>query len=143
VVAQLLASMDGLKSRGHIIVIGATNRPDAIDEALRRPGRFDREIEIATPGRDGRLEILQIHTRWHALARGRQPAKNLRVHTRLHTGADLEALSREAAMKALRRYLPKIDLEQKRIPHEVLDQDDRHHGGYHGRFSGRSPNRYA
>ena len=121
VVAQLLASMDGLKSRGHVIVIGATNRPDAIDEALRRPGRFDREIEIATPGREGRLEILQIHTRGMPLAEDVNLTK-VSEFTHGYTGADLEALSREAAMKALRRYLPKIDLEQKRIPHEVLDQ---------------------
>jgi len=121
VVAQLLASMDGLKSRGHVIVIGATNRPDAIDEALRRPGRFDREIEIAIPGREGRLEILQIHTRGMPLADDVNLQK-VSEFTHGYTGADLEALSREAAMKALRRYLPKIDLEQKRIPHEVLDQ---------------------
>jgi transitional endoplasmic reticulum ATPase len=121
VVAQLLASMDGLKSRGHIIVIGATNRPEAIDEALRRPGRFDREIEIAIPGRDGRLEILQIHTRGMPLAEDVN-LQRISEFTHGYTGADLEALSREAAMKALRRYLPRIDLEQKRIPHEVLDQ---------------------
>ncbi len=121
VVAQLLASMDGLKSRGHVIVIGATNRPDAIDEALRRPGRFDREIEIAIPGREGRLEIMQIHTRGMPLAEDVNLQK-VSEFTHGYTGADLEALCREAAMKALRRYLPKIDLEQKRIPHEVLDQ---------------------
>jgi len=121
VVAQLLASMDGLKSRGHVIVIGATNRPDAIDEALRRPGRFDREIEIATPSREGRLEIIQIHTRGMPLTEDVNLQKVSEI-THGYTGADLEALSREAAMKALRRYLPKIDLEQKRIPHEVLDQ---------------------
>ncbi len=121
VVAQLLASMDGLKSRGNVIVIGATNRPEAIDEALRRPGRFDREIEIAITGREGRLEILQIHTRGMPLAEDVNLQK-VSEFTHGYTGADLEALSREAAMKALRRYLPKIDLEQKRIPHEVLDQ---------------------
>ena len=121
VVAQLLASMDGLKSRGHVIVIGATNRPDAIDEALRRPGRFDREIEIAIPGREGRLEIMQIHTRGMPLAEDVN-LQRVSEFTHGYTGADLEALCREAAMKALRRYLPKIDLEQKRIPHEVLDQ---------------------
>jgi transitional endoplasmic reticulum ATPase len=121
VVAQLLASMDGLKSRGHVIVIGATNRPDALDEALRRPGRFDREVEIAIPGREGRLEIMQIHTRGMPLAEDVNLQK-ISEFTHGYTGADLEALSREAAMKALRRYLPKIDLEQKRIPHEVLDQ---------------------
>jgi transitional endoplasmic reticulum ATPase len=121
VVAQLLASMDGLKGRGHIIVIGATNRPDAIDEALRRPGRFDREIEIGIPGRDGRMEILQIHTRGMPLAEDVDLTRTSEI-THGYTGADLEALSREAAMKALRRYLPRIDLEEKRIPHEVLDQ---------------------
>jgi len=121
VVAQLLASMDGLKGRGHIIVIGATNRPDAVDEALRRPGRFDREIEIGIPGREGRIEVLQIHTRGMPLS----DDVNL-IHfaeiTHGYTGADLEALSRESAMKALRRYLPQIDLEEKRIPHDVLEQ---------------------
>ncbi|TRO49326.1 AAA family ATPase, partial [Candidatus Bathyarchaeota archaeon] len=121
VVAQLLASMDGLKGRGHIIVIGATNRPDAIDEALRRPGRFDREVEIGIPGREGRSEILQIHTRGMPLANDVDLAKVADI-THGYTGADLEALSRESAMKALRRYLPQINLEEKRIPHEVLDE---------------------
>ena len=121
VVAQLLASMDGLKGRGHIIVIGATNRPDAIDEALRRPGRFDREIEIGIPAREGRNEILQIHTRGMPLAEDVDLARVSDI-THGYTGADLEALSRESAMKALRRYLPQINLEEKRIPHEVLDE---------------------
>ncbi len=121
VVAQLLASMDGLKGRGHIIVIGATNRPDAIDEALRRPGRFDREIEIGIPDRAGRTEILQIHTRGMPLTEDVNLQRVSEI-THGYTGADLEALSREAAMKALRRYLPRINLEEKRIPHEVLDQ---------------------
>jgi len=121
VVAQLLASMDGLKGRGHIIVIGATNRPDAIDEALRRPGRFDREVEIGIPGREGRSQILQIHTRGMPLADDFDLEKMASI-THGYTGADLEALSRESAMKALRRYLPQIDLEEKRIPHEVLDK---------------------
>ncbi|MCK4583163.1 AAA family ATPase, partial [Candidatus Bathyarchaeota archaeon] len=121
VVAQLLASMDGLKGRGHIIVIGATNRPDAIDEALRRPGRFDREVEIGIPAKAGRIEILQIHTRGMPLAEDVNLQRFSEI-THGYTGADLEALSREAAMKALRRYLPRIDLEEKRIPHEVLDQ---------------------
>jgi transitional endoplasmic reticulum ATPase len=120
VVAQLLASMDGLKGRGNVIVIGATNRPDAIDPALRRPGRFDREIEIGIPDRDGRNEILQIHTRGMPLGDDVE-LKQVSEITHGYTGADLEALSREAAMKALRRYLPQIDLEEKRIPHEVLD----------------------
>jgi transitional endoplasmic reticulum ATPase len=121
VVAQLLASMDGLKGRGHIIVIGATNRPDAVDEALRRPGRFDREIEIGIPGREGRIEILQIHTRGMPLSDDVNLTHFAEI-THGYTGADLEALSRESAMKALRRYLPQIDLEEKRIPHDVLDQ---------------------
>lgn len=121
VVAQLLASMDGLKGRGNVIVIGATNRPDALDPALRRPGRFDREIEIGIPDTEGRLEILQIHTRGMPLAEDVE-LKRFSEITHGYTGADLAALSREAAMKALRRYLPQIDLEEKRIPHEVLDQ---------------------
>ncbi len=121
VVAQLLASMDGLKGRGNVIVIGATNRPDALDPALRRPGRFDREIEIGIPDTDGRFEILQIHTRGMPLAENVE-LKRISEITHGYTGADLAALSREAAMKALRRYLPQIDLEEKRIPHEVLDQ---------------------
>ncbi|MFP3952152.1 MAG: CDC48 family AAA ATPase [Candidatus Bathyarchaeia archaeon] len=121
VVAQLLASMDGLKGRGNVIVIGATNRPGALDEALRRPGRFDREIEIGIPDREGRMEILQIHTRGMPLGDDVE-LQHIAEVTHGYTGADLEALSREAAMKALRRYLPQIDLEQKRIPHEVLDQ---------------------
>jgi len=121
VVAQLLASMDGLKGRGNVIVIGATNRPDALDPALRRPGRFDREIEIGIPDTEGRLEILQIHTRGMPLAENVE-LKRFSEITHGYTGADLAALSREAAMKALRRYLPQIELEEKRIPHEVLDQ---------------------
>jgi transitional endoplasmic reticulum ATPase len=121
VVAQLLASMDGLKGRGHVIVIGASNRPDALDPALRRPGRFDREVEIGIPDREGRNEVLQIHTRGMPLGED-VDLKQIAEVTYGFTGADLEALSREAAMKALRRYLPRIDLEEKRIPHEVLDQ---------------------
>ena len=121
VVAQLLALMDGLKGRGQVIVIGATNRINAIDPALRRPGRFDREIEIGVPDRQGRLEILQIHTRGMPLADDVDLEKLADI-THGYTGADLAALCREAAMKALRRYLPKIDLEQERIPVEVLEQ---------------------
>ncbi|MDP7443693.1 MAG: CDC48 family AAA ATPase [Candidatus Bathyarchaeota archaeon] len=121
VVAQLLASMDGLKGRGHVIVIGATNRPDAIDPALRRPGRFDREIEIGIPDREGRHEIIQIHTRGMPL-NDDVNVQQISDITHGYTGADLEALSRESAMKSLRRYLPQIDLEEKRIPHEVLDE---------------------
>ncbi|RLE65115.1 MAG: AAA family ATPase [Thermoprotei archaeon] len=120
VVAQLLALMDGLEARGDVIVIGATNRPSALDPALRRPGRFDREIEIGVPDREGRYEILLVHTRNMPLA------DNVDLHkiseiTHGFVGADLAALCREAAMKALRRYLPQIDLEEENIPPEVLD----------------------
>jgi len=121
VVAQLLALMDGLEARGDVIVIGATNRPNAIDPALRRPGRFDREIEIGVPDVKGRYEILQIHTRNMPLAED-VDLKKLAEITHGFVGADLAALCREAAMKALRRYLPKIDLQQERIPQEVLEQ---------------------
>jgi len=121
VVAQLLTLMDGLKERRNVIVIGATNRIDAIDPALRRPGRFDREIEIRPPDREGRKEILMIHTRAMPLA----PDVNLDEYADLthgFVGSDLAALCREAAMNALRRVLPKIDLDQETIPKEVLDE---------------------
>ncbi len=121
VVAQLLSLMDGIGSRGNIIVIGATNRPNAIDPALRRPGRFDREIEIGVPDKRGRHEILQIHTRNMPLAEDMDLNK-LGGITHGYTGADLAALCREAAMKALRRYLPEINLEEERIPAETLDK---------------------
>ena len=121
VVAQLLALLDGLESRGQVIVIAATNRPNAIDPALRRPGRFDREIEIGLPDKHGRLEILQIHTRNMPLASDVDLEK-LAEMTKGYTGADLAALVKEAAMHALRRYLPEIDLEQEQIPVEVLEK---------------------
>jgi len=121
VVAQLLALLDGLTGRGNVIVIGATNRPNALDPALRRPGRFDREIEIGIPDRQGRYEILQIHTRGMPLAED-VDLKKLADMTHGYTGADLAALCRETAMKALRRYLPEIDLEQERIPPNVLEK---------------------
>ncbi len=121
VVAQLLALLDGLESRGQVIVIAATNRPNAIDPALRRPGRFDREIEISLPDKHGRLEILQIHTRHMPLASDVDLEK-LAEMTKGYTGADLAALVKEAAMHALRRYLPEIDLEQEQIPVEVLEK---------------------
>ncbi|MBS7644990.1 MAG: CDC48 family AAA ATPase [Candidatus Bathyarchaeia archaeon] len=121
VVAQLLSLMDGIGSRGNIIVIGATNRPNAIDPALRRPGRFDREIEIGVPDKQGRHEILQIHTRSMPLSED-VDLKKLADITHGYTGADLAALCREAAMKALRRYLPEINLEEERIPPEILDR---------------------
>ncbi|RME79614.1 MAG: AAA family ATPase [Methanobacteriota archaeon] len=121
VVSQLLTLMDGLKSRGQVIVIGATNRPDHIDPALRRPGRFDREMEIGVPDKKGRLEILQIHTRNTPLAEDVE-LKAIANITHGYTGADLLALTKEAALRALRRLLPKIDISEERIPPEVLEQ---------------------
>ncbi|MBP2624344.1 MAG: CDC48 family AAA ATPase [Nitrosopumilaceae archaeon] len=123
VVAQLLALMDGLTDRGNVIVLGATNRPDSVDPALRRPGRFDREVEISVPNVDERLEILQIHTRGMPIAEN----VNLKIlSTELHgyTGADIRSLCREGAMKAIRRYLPKIDLETEKISSEILQSMD-------------------
>ena len=129
VVAQLLALMDGLSGRGNVIVIGATNRPGALDPALRRPGRFDREIEIGVPDRKGRYEVLQIHTRGMPLVPYKEGEKGEGVNldrlaemTHGYTGADLSALGRETAMKALRRYLPQINLEEERIPPAVLEK---------------------
>ncbi|MFI5449281.1 MAG: CDC48 family AAA ATPase [Candidatus Bathyarchaeia archaeon] len=121
VVAQLLSLMDGMGSRGNIIVIGATNRPNAIDPALRRPGRFDREIEIGVPDKAGRNEVLQIHTRNMPLAED-MDLKRLSDVTHGYTGADIASLCREAAMKALRRYIPEINLEEERIPPETLEK---------------------
>lgn len=120
VVAQLLTLMDGLSQRGEIIVIAATNRVNAIDPALRRPGRFDREIEIGLPDRDGRKEVLQIHTR------GMPVAKDVSLDALAHlthgfAGADLESLAKEAAMRALRRYIPEFDLDEP-LPREVLER---------------------
>ncbi len=130
VVAQLLSLMDGLESRGEIIVIAATNIPNVIDPALRRPGRFDREISIPIPDRNGRLEILHIHTRGMPLAEDARPVRNgisngvnlekLADITHGFVGADLEALVREAAMSALRKIFPKIDFEMADIPYETL-----------------------
>lgn len=144
-VSQLLTTMDGLKSRGEVIVIAATNRVDSIDPALRRPGRFDREIEIGVPDTQGRKEILQIHTRNMPLIQGersteaakpsgeeRKESKSrnpdavdldeVAALTHGYTGADLSALTKEAAIKALRRILPKIKMEEEFIPPEVLDE---------------------
>src|SRR5213596_46222 len=125
VVAQLLSLMDGMGARGNIIVIGATNRPNAIDPALRRPGRFDREIEIGVPDRSGRKEILQIHTRGMPIEGVEEERDRLlsELADVCHgfVGADLAALAREAAMKAPRRYLPDIDLD-KPIPAETLEK---------------------
>ncbi len=119
IVAQLLSLMDGLNSRGKVVVIGATNRPNAIDEALRRPGRFDREIEIGIPDRDGRLEILQIHTRGMPLDKDVDLGW-LADKTHGYAGADISALTKEAAMTALRRVL-KDDVEAENTPIEVLN----------------------
>jgi transitional endoplasmic reticulum ATPase len=121
VVAQLCTMMDGLKARGKVIVIGATNRPHALDPAIRRPGRFDREIVIGVPDRDGRKEILQIHTRGMPLAKD-VDLDALANITHGFVGADLEALCKEAAMSALRRILPEVKLEEKVIPPEVLEK---------------------
>lgn len=121
IVAQLLSLMDGLNSRGKVVVIGATNRPNSIDEALRRPGRFDREIEIGIPDRDGRHEILMIHTRGMPLADD-VDLDWLADRTHGYSGADLSALIKEAAMAALRRVLPDVDLEAEEIPREVLNK---------------------
>ncbi|MEM2214114.1 MAG: CDC48 family AAA ATPase [Candidatus Nezhaarchaeales archaeon] len=121
IVSQLLTLMDGLESRGRVVVIAATNRPNAIDPALRRPGRFDREIEIGVPDKQGRLEILQIHTRNMPLAEDVDLNK-LAEMTHGFTGADLAALCKEAAMRALRRVLPEINLEAESIPAEVLNK---------------------
>jgi len=119
VVAQLLALMDGLSERGNVVVIGATNRPESIDPALRRPGRFDREIEVGVPNTEARLEIIQIHTRGMPLAAD-VDLQSLASQLHGYTGADIRALCREAAIKALRKYLPKIELEVDKIPLEVV-----------------------
>jgi transitional endoplasmic reticulum ATPase len=121
VVAQLLTLMDGLEQRQHVVVIAATNRPEAIDEALRRPGRFDREIVIGVPDTAGRQDILAIHTRGMPLADDIELDEIARVAYGF-VGADLSALAREAAIHALRRYLPEIDLEQREIAPEILDR---------------------
>jgi len=119
VVAQMLALMDGLNDRGNVIVLGATNRPDSIDPALRRPGRFDREFEISVPNEDDRLEILEIHTRDMPMNENIE-LKDLSSELHGYTGADIKSLCREAALKSIRRYLPEIDLETEKIPSEVL-----------------------
>jgi transitional endoplasmic reticulum ATPase len=121
IVAQLLGLMDGLQARGQVVVIGATNRPSALDPALRRPGRFDREIEIGIPDRNGRLEILQIHTRGMPLTEDVKLEKIADV-THGFVGADLQALCKEGAMRALRKVLPEIDLESEVIPPKVIEE---------------------
>ncbi|MHA1521308.1 MAG: CDC48 family AAA ATPase [Promethearchaeota archaeon] len=121
VVAQLLSLMDGLDDRGNVVVIGATNRPNSLDEALRRPGRFDREIEIGVPNKEGRLEILQIHTRGMPLEES-VDLKHIAEKTHGFVGADLQALAKEAGMISLRRILPQINLDEEVIPPEVLSK---------------------
>jgi transitional endoplasmic reticulum ATPase len=120
VVAQILALMDGLESRGKVVVIGATNRPNALDPALRRPGRFDREIELGIPSRKARWEILKIHTRGMPINKNVKLSK-LADQTHGFVGADMAALTREAAMRALRRILPSINIEEDEIPPEILN----------------------
>ncbi len=120
IVAQLLSLMDGLEARGKVIVIGATNRAHALDPALRRPGRFDREIEIGMPDRDGRKEVLEIHTRGMPLADDIDIEK-IAAHTHGFVGADIEALAKESAMRALREILPDIDMDAEQIPPEVME----------------------
>ncbi len=138
IVAQLLSLMDGLNSRGKVVVIGATNRPNSIDEALRRPGRFDREIEIGVPDRNGRHEILVIHTRGMPLADD-VDLDWLADKTHGYTGADLSALTKEAAMAALRRVLPDVDLEAEEIPREVLNSISVTKGDFEAALRGMQP----
>ena len=121
VVSQLLTLMDGIKSRGKVVVIAATNRPDSIDPALRRPGRFDREIEIGIPDEEGRKEILVIHTRGMPL-NDKVNLDQIAKITHGFVGADLENLAKEAAMRSLRRILPELDLEQEKISSEILQK---------------------
>lgn len=122
VVSQILTMMDGLKARGKVIVIGATNRVNSLDPALRRPGRFDREIEISVPDKKGRLDILKIHTRNMPLTRN-VDLENLAARTHGFVGADLSALTKEAAMNVLRKMLPSLKLEEDEpVPPEVLDK---------------------
>jgi len=121
IVSQLLSLMDGLQSRGKVVVIGATNRPDALDPALRRPGRFDREIEIGVPDEESRLDILQIHTRGMPLETDVKLEEMARV-THGFVGADLQALVKEAAIRAVRRVLPEINMEQAKIPAKTLNK---------------------
>ncbi len=121
VVSQLLSLMDGLEARGKVIVISATNRPNAIDPALRRPGRFDREIEIKVPDKKGRKDILMIHTRNMPLSNDVNLEKIAAI-SHGYVGADLEYLCKEAAMKCLRRLLPELNLEDEKLPPETLDK---------------------
>jgi len=121
IVSQLLTLMDGLKARGKVVVIAATNRPNAIDPALRRPGRFDREIEIGIPDEEGRYDILQIHTRGMPLEQDIDLKSYVKV-THGFVGADLEMVAKEAAMRSLRRIIPEINLKETKIPANVLNK---------------------
>jgi transitional endoplasmic reticulum ATPase len=121
IVSQLLTLMDGMKSRGKVVVIAATNRPDSIDPALRRPGRLDREIEIGIPDDEGRYDILSIHTRGMPIDE-KVDLKQISKITHGFVGADLEVLSKEAAMRSLRRILPEIDLDEEKISTEILQK---------------------
>ncbi len=121
IVSQLLTLMDGMKSRGKVVVIAATNRPDSIDPALRRPGRFDREIEIGIPDDEGRFDILSIHTRGMPIDK-QVDLKQISKITHGFVGADLEILSKEAAMRSLRRILPEIDLDEEKVSSEILQK---------------------
>ncbi|NYT16493.1 MAG: CDC48 family AAA ATPase [Methanomicrobiales archaeon] len=138
VVAQLLTMMDGLEERGQVVVIGATNRVDAIDPALRRPGRFDREIEIGVPSEPDRIDIMKIHTRGMPLA---EDVSLERLGQRTHgfVGADLAALAREAAIRALRRYLPEINLDVDEIEQEILDRMEVNAGDFRSALRDVSP----
>ena len=121
IVSQLLTLMDGMKSRGKVVVIAATNRPDSIDPALRRPGRFDREIEIGIPDDEGRYEILNIHTRGMPIEE-KVDLKQISKITHGFVGADLEALCKEAAMRSLRRIMPEINLDEEKVSKEILQK---------------------
>jgi transitional endoplasmic reticulum ATPase len=121
IVSQLLTLMDGMKSRGKVVVIAATNRPDSIDPALRRPGRFDREVEIGIPDDEGRFDILSIHTRGMPIDK-KVNLKQISKTTHGFVGADLEVLSKEAAMRSLRRILPEINLDEDKISSEILQK---------------------
>ena len=138
VVAQLLALMDGLKERGKVVVIGATNRINDLDEALRRPGRFDREVEIGIPNRDGRREILTIHTRGMPVSED-VDLDHFADITHGYSGADVEALSKEAAIRALRRVLPEIDFEKENIPADVLNKIEVRENDFYEAFKVMSP----
>ena len=138
IVAQLLALMDGLQERGKVVVIGATNRINAIDPALRRPGRFDREIEIGIPDKEGRREILEIHTRGMPLSEDVDLNKLAEI-THGFSGADLAALCKEAAIRALRRVLPEIDLEADKVPAEILNKIEVTDKDFYDAFKSMSP----